>query len=126
MTGRLVWILMNAPLPFLVASAASTLMAPTSACVWMATKPWSAVPIHARLCQVRLIFLIPHLAEFQCLPITPLVLLCCVFIISDEEPFLIMADHHEIRKLSIDGSNYTILKQAGEACTNTIFTIFTG
>uniref|UniRef100_A0A3Q1FTS4 Low density lipoprotein receptor-related protein 1Ba n=1 Tax=Acanthochromis polyacanthus TaxID=80966 RepID=A0A3Q1FTS4_9TELE len=28
-----------------------------------------------------------------------------------EEPFLIMADHHEIRKLSVDGSNYTILKQ---------------
>ncbi|MEQ2228706.1 Low-density lipoprotein receptor- protein 1B [Ilyodon furcidens] len=31
--------------------------------------------------------------------------------VSDEEPFLIMADHHEIRKLSVDGSNYTILKQ---------------
>uniref|UniRef100_A0A096LXY3 EGF-like domain-containing protein n=1 Tax=Poecilia formosa TaxID=48698 RepID=A0A096LXY3_POEFO len=31
--------------------------------------------------------------------------------ISAEEPFLIMADHHEIRKLSVDGSNYTILKQ---------------
>ncbi|KAK7940016.1 hypothetical protein WMY93_003342 [Mugilogobius chulae] len=30
---------------------------------------------------------------------------------SAEEPFLIMADHHEIRKLSVDGSNYTILKQ---------------
>uniref|UniRef100_A0A8C5HU04 EGF-like domain-containing protein n=1 Tax=Gouania willdenowi TaxID=441366 RepID=A0A8C5HU04_GOUWI len=28
-----------------------------------------------------------------------------------EEPILIMADHHEIRKLSVDGSNYTILKQ---------------
>ena len=31
-----------------------------------------------------------------------------------EEPFLIMADHHEIRKLSVDGSNYTILKQVRE------------
>uniref|UniRef100_A0A3Q2Y480 Low density lipoprotein receptor-related protein 1Ba n=1 Tax=Hippocampus comes TaxID=109280 RepID=A0A3Q2Y480_HIPCM len=31
----------------------------------------------------------------------------------EEEPFLIMADHHEIRKLSADGSNYTILKQQG-------------
>ncbi|KAA8588336.1 hypothetical protein FQN60_001530 [Etheostoma spectabile] len=31
--------------------------------------------------------------------------------LSAEEPFLIMADHHEIRKLSVDGSNYTILKQ---------------
>uniref|UniRef100_A0A3P9M179 Low density lipoprotein receptor-related protein 1Bb n=1 Tax=Oryzias latipes TaxID=8090 RepID=A0A3P9M179_ORYLA len=31
--------------------------------------------------------------------------------VSAEEPFLIMADHHEIRKLSVDGSNYTILKQ---------------
>uniref|UniRef100_A0A8C7QGA3 EGF-like domain-containing protein n=1 Tax=Oncorhynchus mykiss TaxID=8022 RepID=A0A8C7QGA3_ONCMY len=31
--------------------------------------------------------------------------------LSVEEPFLILADHHEIRKLSVDGSNYTILKQ---------------
>ncbi|XP_031438138.1 low-density lipoprotein receptor-related protein 1B isoform X1 [Clupea harengus] len=31
--------------------------------------------------------------------------------VSAEEPFLILADHHEIRKLSIDGSNYTLLKQ---------------
>ncbi|XP_053482709.1 low-density lipoprotein receptor-related protein 1B [Ictalurus furcatus] len=30
---------------------------------------------------------------------------------SAEEPFLILADHHEIRKLSVDGSNYTLLKQ---------------
>lgn len=34
-----------------------------------------------------------------------------LFLTSAEEPFLIMADHHEIRKLSVDGSNYTILKQ---------------
>ncbi|KAG7259667.1 hypothetical protein CRUP_013120 [Coryphaenoides rupestris] len=34
--------------------------------------------------------------------------------LSAEEPFLIMADHHEIRKLSVDGSNYTILKQITE------------
>lgn len=56
MMGRLVWMLTNAPLPFLVASAASTLMAPTSACVLKAMRPWSATPIHARLCQVSLIF----------------------------------------------------------------------
>ncbi|XP_048835137.1 low-density lipoprotein receptor-related protein 1B-like isoform X4 [Brienomyrus brachyistius] len=31
--------------------------------------------------------------------------------LSAEEPFLILADHHEIRKISIDGSNYTLLKQ---------------
>ncbi|TRY84843.1 hypothetical protein DNTS_002284 [Danionella cerebrum] len=31
--------------------------------------------------------------------------------ISAEEPFLILADLHEIRKLSVDGSNYTLLKQ---------------
>ena len=29
----------------------------------------------------------------------------------DEEPFLILADHHEIRKISTDGSNYTLMKQ---------------
>uniref|UniRef100_A0A8C2AJR3 Low density lipoprotein receptor-related protein 1Ba n=1 Tax=Cyprinus carpio TaxID=7962 RepID=A0A8C2AJR3_CYPCA len=31
--------------------------------------------------------------------------------LSVEEPFLILADHHEIRKISLDGSNYTLLKQ---------------
>ncbi|KAM3855508.1 LOW QUALITY PROTEIN: low-density lipoprotein receptor-related protein 1B [Vipera latastei] len=31
--------------------------------------------------------------------------------LSDEEPFLILADHHEIRKISTDGSNYTSMKQ---------------
>uniref|UniRef100_A0A4W5QCD1 EGF-like domain-containing protein n=1 Tax=Hucho hucho TaxID=62062 RepID=A0A4W5QCD1_9TELE len=30
---------------------------------------------------------------------------------SSEEPFLILADHHDIRKISTDGSNYTPLKQ---------------
>ncbi|XP_047676249.1 low-density lipoprotein receptor-related protein 1B-like isoform X1 [Tachysurus fulvidraco] len=30
---------------------------------------------------------------------------------SEEEPFLILADHHEIRRISVDGSNYTLLKQ---------------
>jgi hypothetical protein len=34
-----------------------------------------------------------------------------VLFLSVEEPFLVLADHHEIRKLSVDGSNYTILKQ---------------
>ncbi|XP_033870304.3 low-density lipoprotein receptor-related protein 1B-like isoform X1 [Acipenser ruthenus] len=32
--------------------------------------------------------------------------------LSGEEPFLILADHHEIRKISVDGSNYSLLKQA--------------
>ncbi|KAL1785367.1 low-density lipoprotein receptor-related protein 1B [Sigmodon hispidus] len=31
--------------------------------------------------------------------------------LSDEEPFLILADQHEIRKINTDGSNYTLLKQ---------------
>uniref|UniRef100_A0A8C2L9E4 Low density lipoprotein receptor-related protein 1Bb n=1 Tax=Cyprinus carpio TaxID=7962 RepID=A0A8C2L9E4_CYPCA len=31
--------------------------------------------------------------------------------LSAEEPFLVLADLHEIRKLSVDGSNYTFLKQ---------------
>lgn len=39
-----------------------------------------------------------------------------MFLILAEEPFLIMADHHEIRKLSVDGSNYTILKQVSDTC----------
>ncbi|GCB72649.1 hypothetical protein scyTo_0002111 [Scyliorhinus torazame] len=32
-------------------------------------------------------------------------------VLSAEEPFLIFADRHEIRKMSIDGFNYTLLKQ---------------
>lgn len=42
-------------------------------------------------------------------------------LISAEEPFLIMADHHEIRKLSVDGSNYTILKQVSAICITALF-----
>lgn len=64
--GRHVWMLTNAPLPFHVASAASTPMAPTSACVWMATKPWSAILIRARLCQVCLIFALSTCRISEC------------------------------------------------------------
>ncbi|XP_041434027.1 low-density lipoprotein receptor-related protein 1B-like [Xenopus laevis] len=31
--------------------------------------------------------------------------------LSEEDPFLLLADHHEIRKMSTDGVNYTMLKQ---------------
>ncbi|XP_077129136.1 low-density lipoprotein receptor-related protein 1B isoform X2 [Ranitomeya variabilis] len=31
--------------------------------------------------------------------------------LSAEDPFLLLADHHEIRRMSTDGSNYTMLKQ---------------
>lgn len=55
MMERLVWMLMNAPPLFLVASDVSTLMAPTSACVLMAMKPWSEPLIHAKLCLVSLL-----------------------------------------------------------------------
>lgn len=41
----------------------------------------------------------------------------------DEEPFLILADHHEIRKISTDGSNYTLLKQVGDSYNNFIILI---
>lgn len=53
MMGRPAWISTNARLPFLAASAASTPMAHSSACASMATKPWSEIPIHAKLCRVR-------------------------------------------------------------------------
>lgn len=55
MMEKLAWMLTNALLPFLVASDASTLTDPTSACVWMATKPWNATPIYAKLCRVSLL-----------------------------------------------------------------------
>lgn len=124
MMGRLVWILMNAPLPFLVVSAASTLMAPSNAFVWMVMKPWSAILIHAKLFRVSLcILLLFHFfsqyGKFQfssTVWILQYVSSKAIFFISAEEPFLIMADHHEIRKLSVDGSNYTILKQVGDFC----------
>lgn len=106
------WMLTSAPPPSRVASGALTLMAPTSACVWRATKPWSATPIRAKPCQVSL-----FVADSQ--PVTVLLkwsLTQKMCLISAEEPFLIMADHHEIRKLSVDGSNYTILKQVSDIC----------
>lgn len=31
---------------------------------------------------------------------------------ADEEPFLIFANRYYLRKLNLDGSNYTLLKQA--------------
>lgn len=104
---------MSAPPPSRVASGASTLTAPTSACVWMVMKPWSATPIRAKPCQVSL-----FVADSQ--PLTVLLtwsLTQKMCLISAEEPFLIMADHHEIRKLSVDGSNYTILKQVSQICS---------
>lgn len=35
----------------------------------------------------------------------------CVAYISDEEPFLIFANRYYLRKLNLDGSNYTLIKQ---------------
>lgn len=55
MMGRLVWMLMNAPLPSLVASAASTPMGPTGASVWTVMSLWIATQTHAKLYQVSLI-----------------------------------------------------------------------
>lgn len=52
MMGRLVWMLMNAPLPSLVASAASTPMGPTGACVWTGMNLWIATTTHAKRYQV--------------------------------------------------------------------------
>ncbi|CAB1347086.1 unnamed protein product, partial [Coregonus sp. 'balchen'] len=44
--------------------------------------------------------------------------------LSVEEPFLVLADHHEIRKLSVDGSNYTILKQVRGNLISTQVVVF--
>lgn len=52
MMERLVWTLTSAPPPYRAASDASTPSGPTSACVWMAMKPWNATPTRARLCPV--------------------------------------------------------------------------
>lgn len=108
MMARLVWTSTSAPPLSPAASDASTPMAPTSAYVWMATKPWNAAPICARLCPVSLMLTVTPRSKISKLTFS---FETKMFIISAEEPFLIMADHHEIRKLSIDGSNYTILKQ---------------
>ncbi|TSL89901.1 Low-density lipoprotein receptor-related protein 1B [Bagarius yarrelli] len=49
-------------------------------------------------------------------------------VIVDDEAFLILADRHEIRRISVDGSDYTLLKQVNEcmffgtcsqSCSNT-------
>lgn len=99
---------MSAPPLSPAASDASTPTAPTSAYVWMAMKPWNATPICARLCLVSLMLTVTLRSKISKLTFS---FVTKMFIISAEEPFLIMADHHEIRKLSVDGSNYTILKQ---------------
>lgn len=36
---------------------------------------------------------------------------------TDEEPFLIFANRYYLRKLNLDGSNYTLLKQVSPADT---------
>ena len=33
---------------------------------------------------------------------------------TDEEPFLIFANRYYLRKLGLDGSNYTLIKQVGQ------------
>lgn len=41
---------------------------------------------------------------------------CCFLLpAADEEPFLIFANRYYLRKLNLDGSNYTLLKQVGLA-----------
>lgn len=35
--------------------------------------------------------------------------------LTDEEPFLIFANRYYLRKLNLDGSNYTLIKQVGGA-----------
>lgn len=104
-TGRHAWTWTSAPPASHAASAASTPTAPTSACAWTATRPSSGTQTPAKPCQVSLPPIeIKGPTERQSLNM-------CRLFVSVEEPFLIMADHHEIRKLSVDGSNYTILKQ---------------
>lgn len=41
--------------------------------------------------------------------------LCCRS--ADEEPFLIFANRYYLRKLNLDGSNYTLLKQVRPRCS---------
>lgn len=43
----------------------------------------------------------------------------CLVSLTDEEPFLIFANRYYLRKLNLDGSNYTLIKQVGcaeQAC----------
>lgn len=108
MMARLAWTSTSVPRLSPAASDASTPMAPTSAYVWMAMKPWNATPMCARLCPVSVMLTITLASKILKRIFSHVTKM---FIISAEEPFLIMADHHEIRKLSVDGSNYTILKQ---------------
>lgn len=110
--GRRVWTWMSAPPPSRAASAVSIPTAPTSACVWTATRPWSETQTRAKPCPVSSPAAESRTSkQFQ---ISRHFLTMCLSLILAEEPFLIMADHHEIRKLSVDGSNYTILKQVSE------------
>ena len=118
MMGRRVWTLTSAVPAYLAASAASTPMAPSGVSVWMDTKPWSATPTPARPSHViwLSVDITKYIPNGERNKLCNLVQKLCHYVFLSffslvEEPLLILADHHEIRKLSVDGSNYTILKQ---------------
>lgn len=55
--------------------------------------------------------------EFKANPLTH------VSLPADEEPFLIFANRYYLRKLNLDGSNYTLLKQVRPADTGCTFEV---
>lgn len=40
----------------------------------------------------------------------------CVCVFAEEEPYLIFANRYYLRKLNLDGSNYTLIKQVRQTC----------
>lgn len=104
---------MNAQLLTLVPSIASTHMAASTVSAWMALNSAPMTPPSASLHQVRH----THVCfVFHWLLIANSVLKHMFYFIFclasvEVEPYLIFANRYYLRKLNLDGSNYTLIKQ---------------
>lgn len=114
MMGRRVSTLMSAQAPIPARSAVSTRTAASTVCAWRVTSLALKTPLSANQLRVRnatglTIFwkCLIHIHSDHQIKSNPNP--------ADEEPFLIFANRYYLRKLNLDGSNYTLLKQVRNA-----------
>lgn len=134
--GRRVWMWTSAPPRTPVPSVASTLMVASTVCVSMALchvpttppaanqhlvsplplfyyvlgYPFSKSRVDSTECHIKMTLLVKMFTVVEFL-FQSLLYYKSVAYISDEEPFLIFANRYYLRKLNLDGSNYTLIKQ---------------
>lgn len=98
---------MSARLPIPARSAASTRMAASTVCVWTVTSSVLRTPPSAS--QLRVRNLSGLITFISCFVVSPLKY--GISLPTDVEPFLIFANRYYLRKLNLNGSNYTLLIQ---------------